>query len=190
MKLIIGLGNPGLGYEKTRHNVGFIAIDSLCKNLNFIPFKKDNKFHAEISTGDYEDTKVILAKPLTYMNKSGEAALKLINYYKISPNDCIVLCDDLDTELGKIRIRKKGGPGTHNGLKSIAGLIGDEYQRIKIGVENRSPEMINKINAAAYVLGNFSNKELEKMETTIDRITEASKLIILDEIDEAMNKFN
>lgn len=190
MKLIIGLGNPGSEYEKTRHNVGFAVLDALRNNLELDKFKKENKFNAEITTGQYRNQKIVLVKPLTYMNRSGDAVQKISNYFKVGPADCLVICDDLDTPFGKLRIRKKGGPGTHNGLKSINPVLGPEYPRIRIGIENRPPDMIKKTDAAGYVLGRFSNEEEQTLKNIFINTVEASKLIILDEIDEAMNKFN
>ncbi len=190
MKLIIGLGNPGIEYEKTRHNVGFAVIDQFKKSFNLGEFKIENKFQSQMVSGDYQGQKIILAKPVTYMNRSGDAIQKIISYYKVDPPDNLIICDDLDTPFGKIRIRKKGGPGTHNGLKSIAPILGDQYPRIRIGIENRPPEMIQKIDAAAYVLGKFTDEEKKTLSNVISTAVEASKLIILDEIDEAMNKFN
>ncbi len=190
MKLIIGLGNPGPEYQQTRHNVGFMTIDQIQHDLNFDTFKKESKFQAEISLGEYKNHKVILAKPLTFMNRSGESVIKITNFYKIAPKDCLVICDDLDTAFGKIRIRKSGGPGTHNGLKSLTRVMGTDYPRIRVGIENRDPELLTKIDASAYVLGKFNKEEDNSLKDIIRLATEASKLIILDEIDEAMNKFN
>lgn len=189
MKLIAGLGNPGEKYEKTRHNIGFMTVFELQKTLEFPEFKNEQKFDAAISEGTLENEKIILVLPLSYMNNSGIPIQKIIHYYKIKPEDCIVICDDLDTEFGKIRIRKSGGPGTHNGLKSLTEHIGRDYIRIKIGIENR-PADSTKPNTTSYVLARFNKEESQKLPELIKRAGLATRTILDDGIDCAMNKYN
>ncbi len=189
MKLIAGLGNPGDQYQKTRHNIGFMAVHKLQKTLEFPEFKIEQKFDAAISEGTLENEKVILAQPLSHMNNSGIPVQKIIHYFKIKPEDCVVICDDLDTEFGKIRIRKNGGPGTHNGLKSVTEHIGRDYIRIKMGIENR-PADSTKPNTTSYVLDQFNKAESQKLPELIERAGSAARTILVDGIDCAMNKYN
>jgi len=189
MKLIAGLGNPGDKYEKTRHNIGFMTVFKMQKTLEFSEFKAEQKFDAALSEGTLQNEKVILALPLSFMNNSGIPIQKIIHYYKIKPEDCIIICDDLDTEFGKIRIRKNGGPGTHNGLKSITEHMGRDYIRIKMGIENR-PEDSTKPNTTSYVLDQFNQTETQQLAEFIERAGSAARTILVDGIDSAMNKYN
>ena len=134
MKLIVGLGNPGLQYESTRHNAGFIAIDEFAKRHD-ITFNLEPKFKGAIGTKVFNGEKVLLLKPMTYMNLSGEAVISVMNFYKIDVEDIIVISDDLDSPLGRIRLRDHGSSGGHNGHKNIVNHIHTEnYKRIKIGI--------------------------------------------------------
>lgn len=189
MKLIIGLGNPGKKYENNRHNIGFMAVEKFRLDHNFPPFQAEQKFDAMISSGEINDEKVILALPLTFMNNSGFAVQKIVHWHKLKPGDCITVCDDLDTAFGKIRIRKNGGPGTHNGLKSIDAHLGNVYARIKIGIENRS-ETESKTDTAGYVLGDFNKNEKKLLPVLLEQTSTVLELIVLENIDEAMNKYN
>lgn len=190
-KLIIGLGNPGKEYEKNRHNVGFMAIEKICKTYGFDSFKEEKKFEAEIAKGKIKNKTVILAKPLTFMNKSGTAVRKIKDYFKIKNEDVIVIFDDVDLPIGTIRIREKGGAGTHNGMKSIVQEINTEnFPRIRIGTESRGELAPKKQEISSFVLSDFSKKEISIIDKSIDKISEITEVILEDSIDTAMTKFN
>lgn len=163
MKLIIGLGNPGIEYNNTRHNIGFFYIDLYAKKMNG-NFKQ--KFQGEYVKFKINSEDVILLKPLTYMNLSGESVIKYVNYFKIKSEDILVIHDDLDMEFGKIKLKTNGSSGGHNGIKSIISCLNSEnFKRLKIGI-NKSKEMDTK----DYVLGKFTKEEneyLKKLEPTI-----------------------
>lgn len=186
MYLIVGLGNPGKQYENTRHNVGFDAVDLLVDEYRVPSSGKQHK--AMYGKGVIAGQKVILAKPLTYMNLSGESVRALVDYYKIDPEEeLIVIYDDISLEPGKIRIRKKGSAGGHNGIKNIIAQLGTQnFQRIKVGVGEKPKGW----DLADYVLGHFSKAERAQMEEGYDRATEAVRLILAGEIDAAMNQYN
>lgn len=170
MKLIIGLGNPGKEYEKNRHNVGFMTLDFLARELGGT-FKLDTKLKAMISLISKDGLKYLLIKPMTYMNLSGESLRDVINFYKINISDILVISDDIDSPVGRIRIREKGMAGGHNGLKSIILNIGtSEFKRIKIGI-GRS----EYIPVSDYVLGNFSNDDLALINKSIVIASDAIK---------------
>ena len=182
--LIIGLGNPGLKYRKTRHNMGFMVIDYLSEKLS-VSVKK-SRCSALSGETIYNGKKVILAKPQTYMNNSGEAARELLEYYGLSLENLIVVYDDMDVDLGKIRIRKKGGSGTHNGMKSMLyHLQQEEFIRIRVGI---SPG--GERDAISYVLGKFSRAEHESAFEGIEKAAHSVIEILDNGIDAAMNKFN
>lgn len=185
MKLVVGLGNPGKKYEGNRHNVGFMTIDKIADDNNIIVNKA--KFNAVIGEGRIGSEKVILMKPITYMNNSGIAVMECANYYNISVEDIIVICDDIDIPFGTIRIKKKGSSGTHNGLKSIIyHLKDDNFPRVKISVGKKIPQM----SLADFVLSNFSSDEKVILKKEIDDSVSSTELIINNEIDEAMNRYN
>jgi len=151
MKLIIGLGNPGKEYVWTRHNVGFMVIDQIVKDLKLSKLKLEEKRKAEITTSGNGRDKILLAKPQTFMNVSGEAVGALLRFYKIRPQNLIVIVDDVNLELGDVRVREKGSAGGHNGLKSIIETLGtNEFKRIRIGVG-----WDKRIPMDKYVLGKF-----------------------------------
>lgn len=153
MKLVVGLGNPGKEYTKTRHNVGFRMIDKIASDLN-IEIDK-NKFDGLYGEKIINNEKYLFLKPQRYMNLSGAVIREYLNYFKIDPEDLLVICDDLDMEVGKIRLRPKGSSGGHNGLKDIEKNIGtSEYKRIKIGIANNK-----NMDTKDYVLGKFSKDE-------------------------------
>lgn len=190
MKLIVGLGNPGREYERTRHNVGFGVIDILAKKLDCEDFKEKKKFKALVTEAQVGEEKIILAKPLTYMNLSGEAVVSMMNFYKIKPEDLWVVCDDLDFPFGIFKIRIKGGPGSHNGLKSISNLTGsDDYPRFRIGIESREKENVPK-QAKNFVLGEFSKEEEKIILKTISKAADSIILALEKTLQEAMNKYN
>ena len=186
MFLIVGLGNPENEYANTRHNMGFDAINQLAKEYKIEVNK--NKFKAIYGTGMIENEKVILLKPQMYMNLSGESIIEAIQFYKIGLENIVIIYDDMDVEPGKIKIRKKGGPGAHNGMKSvIENLKSEEFARIRIGIG--TPEYRNdKIN---YVIGTISSEEdREKLNQGIKKAVEAIIEMMKNGIDSAMNKFN
>ena len=186
MYLIVGLGNPGKQYENTRHNVGFDAVDLLVDEYRVPSSGKQHK--AMYGKGVIAGQKVILAKPLTYMNLSGESVRALVDYYKIDPEEeLIVIYDDISLDVGQLRIRKKGSAGGHNGIKNIIANLGtDVFPRIKIGVGEKP----KKYDLADYVLGHFSKEDRELMEEGYDRADHAVGMILNGEIEAAMNQYN
>ncbi|MGN0323373.1 MAG: aminoacyl-tRNA hydrolase [Oliverpabstia sp.] len=186
MFLIVGLGNPGKQYENTRHNVGFDAIDVLVDEYRIPSSGKQHK--AMYGKGVIEGQKVILAKPLTYMNLSGEAVRAMVDYYKIDPEtELLVIFDDISLAPGNIRIRKKGSAGGHNGIKSIITHLGTQnFQRIKVGVGEKPKNW----DLADYVLGAFSKDDRKLVDEALERTAKAAALIVQGEIDEAMNLYN
>ena len=186
MFIIVGLGNPGKKYENTRHNVGFDAIDCMVKEYR-IPFA-GTQHKAMYGKGMMGSEKVILAKPLTYMNLSGESVRALVDYYKVDPEqELLVIYDDISLEPGQIRIRKKGSAGGHNGIKSIIAHLGTQnFQRIKVGVGEKPKNW----DLADYVLGNFSREDRKLVDDALERTVKAAELIVQGETDCAMNEFN
>ena len=186
MKIIVGLGNPGNEYAKTRHNVGFMLVDALAEHLNINLWK--DKFNAQIAEGRIGTEKILLVKPQTYMNNSGEAVGPLMRWYKVTPEDIIVAHDDMDIPAGTIRIRKKGSSGGHNGIKSLIAHLGSEnFPRVKVGVGTKpNPEY----DLAAWVLGRFPKEQEADLKSALEHATAAVRLIVSGKIDEAMNKYN
>ena len=185
MYLIIGLGNPEEEYSKTRHNMGFNAINKIAKEYE-IEMKK-TKFNGIYGSGNIEGEKVMLIKPQTYMNLSGKCVKEFLDFYKIEKEKMIIIYDDMDVEPGKIKIRKQGSAGSHNGMKSIISEIQtQEFPRIRIGI-GRPIHENDKIN---YVIGNIPEEEMEKLEEGIEKAKEATIDILAKGIDHAMNKFN
>lgn len=185
MYLIVGLGNPEEEYGKTRHNMGFNAINKIAEQYN-IKINK-NKFQGIYEIANIENKKIILLKPQTYMNLSGNSVKEIVDFYKIEKQKIIVIYDDMDIEPGKIKIRKKGSAGGHNGMKSIIQMLGtDEFARIRIGI-GRPQYKGDDIN---YVIGTIPKEETEKLEEGVEKAKEATIEIIKNNIDTAMNKFN
>ena len=186
MYIIAGLGNPGKEYENTRHNIGYMTIDYFAEKYG-ISFT-DRKFHALMGKGVVEGQKVILIKPLTYMNLSGEAVREACDYFKIDPEEeLIVLYDDISLPVGQLRIRPKGSAGGHNGIKNIIAHLGTEiFKRIKIGVGEKP----NRMDLADYVLGHFAKEEMELEKEACKKASEAILLMMEDKTEEAMNRFN
>ncbi|MDD5770244.1 MAG: aminoacyl-tRNA hydrolase [Candidatus Gracilibacteria bacterium] len=163
MKLIVGLGNPGLQYEKTRHNAGFLFLDWFKNELNILnDWKNETKFKGEILETFIAGEKIILLKPQTFMNLSGESVLKIMSFYKIEKKDIIVIFDDVSLDFGKIRFRESGSAGGQNGVKSIIQNIGEEFRRIKIGIGQD-----RRFDLADWVLSKFSEEELKKLNEEI-----------------------
>lgn len=185
MYYIVGLGNPGLQYENTRHNAGFTVIDFLANKFN-IDIRK-SKFKSLYGQGEISGQKVMLIKPQTYMNNSGEAVRELKNFYKFDSDKLIVIYDDIDIDFGTIRIRKKGSAGSHNGMKSIIYQIQDDkFPRIKVSVGQKPPRW----DLANFVLSGFSKDEVKIFEDEIKLTVEAVEIMLRDGIDKAMNNYN
>lgn len=186
MYIIVGLGNPTLQYEGTRHNVGFDVIDALADKYNITV--ETRKSRAFIGKGIIEGQKVILAKPQTYMNLSGESVRGLVDYYKIDEEqELLVIYDDISLGVGQLRIRKKGSAGGHNGIKNIISHLDTTvFPRIKIGVGEKP----KKYDLADYVLSHFSKAERDEMEKGYEKAVNAVGMILRGEIDTAMNEYN
>lgn len=186
MFLIVGLGNPGRDYINTRHNIGFAVIETLAGQENIDVLEKKHK--ALIGKGCIEGQKVILAKPQTYMNLSGESVRELVDYYKVDEKEeLLVISDDISLEPGQLRLRKKGSAGGHNGLKNIIAHLGhDEFQRIKMGVGEKP----KGYDLADYVLGHFTEAERKQMEEAAKEAADAVRMILTEGMDKAMNRFN
>lgn len=184
MYIIVGLGNPGRKYENTRHNLGFITIDRLASKHDI---KVDKiKFKALVGDGRIAGQKVLLVKPQTYMNLSGESVREVANFYKVEPDEIIVIYDDLDLPLGNLRIRKSGSAGTHNGMKSVVyQLKSDQFPRVRIGIgQNGDKDIID------FVIGGFRKEEVPILEDTVDKAVMAIEGMIGETVDIAMNKYN
>ena len=167
MKLIVGLGNPGKEYEKTRHNIGFMVLDKVADKLKVYDFKE--KFNGLLGEANYKGEKVLLLKPQTYMNLSGNSIVQVINFYKLNvEEDLIVVYDDMSLPLGKLRIREKGSAGGHNGIKSIISHLGDKFLRIKFGIGQSQDK--NKV--VDFVIGRFSREEEEEISKVLVHTSE------------------
>ena len=185
MYLIVGLGNPESEYAHTRHNMGFDTINELAKSNNINITK--TKFKALYETGIIQNEKVILLKPQTYMNLSGEAIKEARDFYNVKPEEIIVIYDDIDIEKGKIKLRKKGGPGSHNGMKSVVQELNTtDFIRIRVGIGQ--PEF--KSDMINYVIGNVPEEEQKILQQGTKKAAEAIEEILKNGIDIAMNKFN
>lgn len=185
MKLIVGLGNPTDKYEGTRHNVGFEVIDKIADEYGIGLDTIKNK--GVYGKGRIEGQTVILLKPMTFMNLSGESVSAVAAYYKIDPEDIIVVYDDINLDVGRLRIRGKGSAGGHNGIKNIiAHLHTDEFPRVRVGVGMKPSRM----DLADYVLSRFKDDEREQIETGYDNAVKAVALLVQDELDQAMNNYN
>ncbi len=184
--MIVGLGNPGIAYEGTRHNIGFAAMDTICQK--FECDCKKMKFDAYVGDAVIGKKRVLLLKPLTYMNLSGKAVGAAANFYKISPENILVMYDDISLNPGTVRIRRKGSAGGHNGIKDIIEVLGsDNFPRIKIGVGAKPhPDY----NLADWVLSPFLKEQAEALEESLANAAKASELMVQDKTDEAMNKYN
>jgi peptidyl-tRNA hydrolase, PTH1 family len=183
--LLIGLGNPGREYRDTRHNVGFMLIDRLIVRLNARGMKVQSK--AIVTTATYEDRKLILAKPQTYMNLSGQSAQGLLNFYKLPVENMLIAHDELDIPFGTLRIRPKGGPGGQGGMASTIGQLGTkDFPRLRIGI-GRPP---GRMDPAAYVLQNFSREEMKVLSEIVDRSADAALEFVKNGLNAAMNKYN
>ena len=183
MFLIVGLGNPGSEYNGTRHNIGFEAVDYIADKYN-IELNRI-KFKGIFGEGLINGKKVILLKPTTYMNLSGESIREVVNFYKISNEEIIVIYDDISLDVGRLRLREKGSHGGHNGIKSIIANLGtDVFPRVKIGVG--AP----KGNLVSHVLGKFNEEEINVLRKTLIATEEAVNVMLKNDVKDAMNKFN
>lgn len=185
MKCVVGLGNPGRKYKDTRHNIGFMVIDEILNRLNE---KSDKlKFNCEYAVTMMSGEKVLLVKPQTFMNLSGEGVRPLIDYYNISPEDTLVIYDDLDLPIGKIRLRQKGSAGGHNGIKSLIEHLGTkEFKRLRIGIGRPS----DRTPIVNYVLQPFSKEERADVDLTIKLAADACETWMEKDFNDVMNEFN
>ena len=182
-QLVVGLGNPGPQYAKTRHNVGFMVADLLAARLG-APFKVHKRSGAEIAAGRLGGHSVVLAKPRTFMNESGRHVGPLAKFYSVSPADMIVIHDELDIDFGKIRLKLGGGEGGHNGLRSIANALGTkDFQRVRIGI-GRPP---SRKDPAAFVLENFTAVERNEVPTICEQAADAIELLLQVGLEPAQN---
>ena len=185
MKCIVGLGNPGKLYEHTRHNIGFEVIEALSNQLN-IPLDQ-SKFKGLYGIGFHKGEKVLLLKPLTYMNLSGESIRACLDYYQIDLEDLLIIYDDLDLPVGKMRLRQKGSPGGHNGIKSTVAHLGtQEFNRIRIGIDRPK----SGISVPDYVLGRFSKEEQPLTYEAVNKSAEACMTWLEKPFIQVMNEFN
>ena len=196
MKMIVGLGNPGVDYEDTRHNIGFMVIDKLAREIgrDTLAWTEDTKRMAYVAkVGD-----VLLVKPVTFMNNSGEAVKKLVEFYNIDTSDIWVIHDDLDLPMGKIRIRERGGTAGHNGVESIMNHLGtDKFLRFRLGI-GRGKENLKKgtdqnmghRNVITFVLSRFTQSEAGDLKKIIKYAVEALRMTLVDGVDKTMNRFN
>lgn len=182
MHLIVGLGNPGEEHRYQRHNIGFMAADAIARHHNFPPFK--SKFKALISDGNIDGQRVLLLKPQTYMNRSGDAVGAAAKFYKIAPEDITILYDELDLIPGKVRVKVNGGNGGHNGLRSIDPVIGTAYRRVRLGIGHPG----HKDLVTRHVLGNFAKSDAEWLEPLLDTIGENAGLLPKGDDANFMNK--
>ncbi len=183
--VIVGLGNYGEKYKNTRHNVGFMAIDYMCDQLNLD--KGKSRWSGMVWNTTIDGKKVLLVKPHTYMNRSGDCVARIASYFKISADRIIVIYDDTSLDTGRMRIRTKGTDGGHNGIKSIIyALASYEIPRVRVGITKPS----TAYNAADWVLGEFRSTERKKIDAALPDVYDAVRLMLNEKIDEAMNKYN
>ncbi len=185
MYLVVGLGNPGDEYRYTKHNSGFLIIDRIAEKLGVQINKK--KFKGLFTQKDINGEKVFFLKPQTYMNLSGESIIEIVNYYKIPKENVIVIYDDIDIEIGKMRIKREGSAGTHNGMRSVvANLNTEKFPRIRIGIK----QVEYDIPIMDYVLSNFNNEQIKDFDRLSDQVYDTILNIINGNIEKAMNKYN
>jgi PTH1 family peptidyl-tRNA hydrolase len=182
MKIIAGLGNPGAQYAGNRHNIGFMAVDALQRLPSFSPWAR--KFKAEISEGEIDGEKVLLMKPLTYMNLSGESVGEAMRFFKLAPADIIVIHDELDLLAGRARIKTGGGHGGHNGLKSLDAHCGKEYRRLRLGIGHPG----DKERVHGHVLGDFAKTDRVWLDPLLDAIADNAAMLLKGEDSQLMNK--
>jgi len=185
-KLIIGLGNPEKKYDKTRHNIGFEAVDRLARQWQ-LPWKENRRFQGILAEGlSVKPQKIYLLKPLTYMNLSGQAARAVLDWYKIEPESTLVIYDDMDLPLGRLRLRLSGSAGGHNGMKSLIAHLGTQnFPRLRIGIGKSDQK-----ETISHVLGQFAPQERAIVESALDLTTQAIEVSLCEGIDKAMNLYN
>ncbi len=182
MKLIVGLGNPKDKYTKNRHNLGFMALDYFVEQNELEAFKQDDKFHADVSECNINSTKVILAKPRTFMNASGESVRLLTKFYKIKAADVLVIYDELALDFGLVRTREEGSSAGHNGVESIIKILGKSFSRVRVGISN---EHAKKTEASVFVLADFSKDEESQLPKILDYVNQlVHEFIYNDKLDE------
>lgn len=182
MLLIAGLGNPGAEYAKNRHNIGFMAVDEIARRHDFSPWR--NKFKSQIAEGELAGTKVILIKPLTFMNRSGEAVGEAMRFYKLALSEIIVLYDEIDLSPGKLRVKTGGGTGGHNGIRSIESHCGNAFQRVRLGIGHPG----DKALVQRHVLGNFAKTDEEWLRPLLEAVAEYIPLMVKGEYSTFMNR--
>lgn len=185
--LVVGLGNPGDGYANTRHNLGFQVANRLAKRARLEFGIKAAE--SRIAEGSLGTQRIAIARPQTFMNDSGTAVRKLLDRYRLDPAQMIVVFDEVDLPLGKIRLREKGGPGTHNGMRSIVSVVGEGFARVRLGVAPADPQA-EIADLAEYVLSPFTADERAEAERVIERAAEALEVAIRDGLPRAMGRFN
>jgi PTH1 family peptidyl-tRNA hydrolase len=181
MKLIVGLGNPGGQYEGNRHNIGFMALDAIARQHNITQFR--SKHAGSVAEGNIGGEKVILLKPQTFMNRSGDSVQQVAQFYKIAPSDIIVLYDELDLAAGKVRVKVGGGNGGHNGLRSIDPQIGLDYKRVRLGIGHPGKEFVTN-----HVLGDFAKADQAWLGPLLDAIAKSVDMLIKGDDSGFMNK--
>jgi peptidyl-tRNA hydrolase, PTH1 family len=183
MRLVVGLGNPGARYARNRHNVGFMAVEAIARRHGFAAFR--NRFKGELAEGTIGGERRLLLKPQTFMNASGEAVLAAMSFYKIAPEDIVVIHDEIDLRPGKLRVKLGGGNAGHNGLRSIDALIGPDYWRVRIGIGHPGVKEL----VQPYVLQNFSSEEMtDWVEPLIDAVAETAGLLLCGAPDSFMSE--
>ena len=192
MKLIVGLGNPGRRYVNNRHNVGFRCLDYFARSQGISIDHR--RARSKLGTGEIEGTRVVLAKPGTFMNLSGEAVAAIMRYYRLPAEDLLVIYDDLDLPLGRIRIRERGGSGGHKGMKSIISCLGSQdFPRIRVGIasqEDTADALSKRLDTIEYVLSDFAAGEKPVIREVYPKVADAIHCLITDGVAAAMNKFN
>ena len=185
MKLLVGLGNPGKEYERTRHNVGWLVLDEIASSVRASVDRK--KFGAELGEAEIDGVRTLLLKPQTFMNLSGEAVGPAAKFYKIEPRDVIVVHDDLDLEFGRVQIKVGGGHGGHNGLRSVIPHLGSpDFVRVRVGIGRPG----GKKEVVGHVLGGFDKKETEELPFVLGRASDAIRCLLANEPTKCMNEFN
>ncbi len=188
-KLIVGLGNPGRRYANSRHNVGFHCIDFLSRKYAISVDRR--RFRSKIGSGHIHGTEVLLAKPRTFMNLSGEAVVRLARYFRVPPADLVVIYDDVDLPFGKLRIRERGSAGGHNGMKSIIGHLGtQEFPRIRIGIAPLDEHQQSDLRTPQFVLSDLSNEERNTLTRVMQDVAGAIESLLTEGIAVAMNRYN
>jgi peptidyl-tRNA hydrolase, PTH1 family len=184
VKVIAGLGNPGVQYQRNRHNIGFLVVDRLAETHHISISHK--RFHSLYGTGTIDSEKVVLVKPLTFMNRSGDSLQRVLHFFNIDVENLIVIHDDLDLAYGRLRFKKRGGDGGHQGIRSIIESIGrNDFLRLKVGI-GRPP--VN-IEPAEYVLSNFDRAERSELEGVVSRAAESLSVALLEGVEVAMNRY-